>query len=73
VVLDPHRWLELRRFRGLSESEAMSLLEIALGRRDWTAKRSVSASRLRGRRPRRTRSDRKMTAHVTGDPVIPDR
>jgi hypothetical protein len=51
----------------------MSLLEIALGRRDWTAKRSVSASRLRGRRPRRTRSDRKMTAHVTGDPVIPDR
>ena len=29
VVLDPHRWLELRRFRGLYESGAMSLSEIA--------------------------------------------
>jgi transposase len=29
VVLDPHRWLELRRFRGLYESGAMSLREIA--------------------------------------------
>jgi transposase len=27
--LDPHRWLELRRFRGLYESGAMSLREIA--------------------------------------------
>lgn len=29
VVLDPHRWLELRRFRPLYESGAMSLREIA--------------------------------------------
>lgn len=29
MVLDPHRWLELRRFRGLYESGAMSLSEIA--------------------------------------------
>jgi hypothetical protein len=29
VVLDPHRWLELRRFRSLLESRAMSLSEIA--------------------------------------------
>lgn len=29
MVLDPHRWLELRRFRGLLESRAMSLSEIA--------------------------------------------
>ncbi|MHC3426826.1 IS21 family transposase [Streptomyces sp. DT18] len=29
VVLDQHRWLELRRFRGLVESGAMSLSEIA--------------------------------------------
>ncbi|MEU2931264.1 IS21 family transposase [Streptomyces sp. NPDC007251] len=29
MVLDPHRWLELRRFRGLFESGAMSLSEIA--------------------------------------------
>jgi transposase len=29
VVLDPHRWLELRRFRSLYESGAMSLSEIA--------------------------------------------
>lgn len=29
MVLDPHRWLELRRFRGLLESGAMSLSEIA--------------------------------------------
>jgi len=29
VVLDPHRWLELRRFRSLYESGAMSLREIA--------------------------------------------
>ena len=29
MVLDPHRWLELRRFRGLVESGAMSLSEIA--------------------------------------------
>ncbi|MET9915340.1 IS21 family transposase [Streptomyces sp. NPDC006476] len=29
MVLDPHRWLELRRFRGLYESGAMSLREIA--------------------------------------------
>ncbi|WP_269857126.1 hypothetical protein [Streptomyces sp. RPT161] len=28
VVLDPHRWLELRRFRPLYESGAMSLREI---------------------------------------------
>lgn len=29
MVLDPHRWLELRRFRGLYESGAISLSEIA--------------------------------------------
>ncbi|WP_274919673.1 IS21 family transposase [Streptomyces sp. WZ-12] len=29
MVLSPHRWLELRRFRGLYESGAMSLSEIA--------------------------------------------
>ncbi|MFI2780691.1 IS21 family transposase [Streptomyces sp. ALB3] len=29
MVLDPHRWLELRRFRSLYESGAMSLREIA--------------------------------------------
>ncbi|MFG3552743.1 IS21 family transposase, partial [Streptomyces sp. NPDC047725] len=29
MVLDPHRWLELRRFRPLYESGAMSLREIA--------------------------------------------
>ncbi|MDQ1033282.1 hypothetical protein QF035_010864 [Streptomyces umbrinus] len=29
MVLDPHRWLELRRFRGLLESGALSLSEIA--------------------------------------------
>ena len=29
MVLDPHRWLELCRFRGLYESGAMSLREIA--------------------------------------------
>lgn len=29
MVLDPHRWLELRRFRALHESGAMSLREIA--------------------------------------------
>ncbi|MFH9091010.1 IS21 family transposase, partial [Streptomyces sp. NPDC017676] len=29
MVLDPHRWVELRRFRGLFESGAMSLSEIA--------------------------------------------
>ncbi|MFD4578200.1 IS21 family transposase, partial [Streptomyces sp. NPDC058417] len=29
MVLDPHRWLELRRFRGLYEAGAMSLSEIA--------------------------------------------
>ncbi len=29
MVLDPHRWMELRRFRGLYESGAMSLSEIA--------------------------------------------
>ncbi|MFI8461988.1 IS21 family transposase [Kitasatospora sp. NPDC085464] len=29
MVLDPHRWLELRRFRGLHESGVMSLSEIA--------------------------------------------
>ncbi|MEV8529749.1 IS21 family transposase [Streptomyces sp. NPDC052000] len=29
MVLDPHRWLELRRFRGLYESGALSLREIA--------------------------------------------
>ncbi|TWE21744.1 transposase [Kitasatospora atroaurantiaca] len=29
MVLDPHRWLELRRFRGLHESGAMSLSEIS--------------------------------------------
>jgi hypothetical protein len=29
VVLDPHRWLELRRFRPLYESGAISLREIA--------------------------------------------
>lgn len=29
MVLDPHRWLELRRFRGLFEAGAMSLSEIA--------------------------------------------
>ncbi len=29
MVLDPHRWLELRRFRGLLESGAMSLSEIS--------------------------------------------
>jgi hypothetical protein len=29
VVLDPHRWLELRRFRSLYESGAMSLRDIA--------------------------------------------
>ncbi|MEV7130530.1 IS21 family transposase [Streptomyces sp. NPDC093260] len=29
MVLDPHRWLELRRFRGLYDSGAMSLREIA--------------------------------------------
>ncbi len=29
MVLDPHRWLELRRFRGLLESGAMILSEIA--------------------------------------------
>ncbi|WP_435843101.1 hypothetical protein [Streptomyces lavendulae] len=29
VVLDPHRWLELRRFRGLYESGAMRLRETA--------------------------------------------
>lgn len=29
MVLDPHRWLELRRFRSLHESGAMSLREIA--------------------------------------------
>lgn len=28
MVLDPHRWLELRRFRGLYESGAMSLRQI---------------------------------------------
>lgn len=29
MVLDPQRWLELRRFRGLVESGAMSLSEVA--------------------------------------------
>lgn len=29
MVLDPQRWIELRRFRGLFESGAMSLSEIA--------------------------------------------
>lgn len=29
MVLDPHRWLEVRRFRPLYESGAMSLREIA--------------------------------------------
>jgi transposase len=29
VVLDPHRWLELRRFRSLLESGAISLSEVA--------------------------------------------
>ncbi|MEW1873692.1 hypothetical protein AB0420_37470 [Streptomyces caelestis] len=29
VILGPHRWLELRRFRGLLRSGAMSLSEIA--------------------------------------------
>lgn len=29
MVLEPHRWLELRRFRPLYESGAMSLREIA--------------------------------------------
>ncbi|GAB2900497.1 hypothetical protein GCM10027074_78230 [Streptomyces deserti] len=29
MVLDPHRWLVLRRFRGLFESGAMSLSKIA--------------------------------------------
>ncbi|MGW0752580.1 helix-turn-helix domain-containing protein [Streptomyces sp. NPDC002587] len=29
MVLDPHRWLELRRFRSLYESGEMSLGEIA--------------------------------------------
>ncbi|MGO4758279.1 IS21 family transposase, partial [Streptomyces sp. 2MCAF27] len=29
MVLDPHRWLELRRYRGLYESGAISLSEIA--------------------------------------------
>ncbi|MGV9566036.1 helix-turn-helix domain-containing protein [Streptomyces sp. NPDC003480] len=29
MVLNPHRWLELRRFRPLYESGAMSLREIA--------------------------------------------
>jgi DNA-binding phage protein len=29
VVLDPQRWLELRRFRGLVESGAMNLSEVA--------------------------------------------
>ncbi|MFF3488208.1 IS21 family transposase [Streptomyces sp. NPDC002701] len=29
MVLDPHRWLELRRFRGLLESGVLSLSEIA--------------------------------------------
>ncbi|SFT12204.1 Helix-turn-helix domain of resolvase, partial [Streptomyces harbinensis] len=29
VVLDPNRWLEVRRFRGLYESGAMSLRQVA--------------------------------------------
>lgn len=29
MVLDSHRWLELRRFRGLLDAGAMSLSEIA--------------------------------------------
>lgn len=29
MVLDPHRWLELRRFRSLVESGAISLSEVA--------------------------------------------
>ncbi|WP_455432461.1 hypothetical protein [Streptomyces leeuwenhoekii] len=29
LILDPQRWLELRRFRGLVESGAMSLTEVA--------------------------------------------
>ncbi|MEU6278661.1 IS21 family transposase [Streptomyces populi] len=63
MVLDPHRWLELRRFRPLYESGAMSLREIAketgLNRRTVSKylKDPVSAAlpkrEAAGRRPRR--------------------
>lgn len=45
MVLDPQRWLELRRFRGLHESGAMSLSEIAkeLGINRRTARKYLSA------------------------------
>jgi len=39
--LDPHRWLELRRFRGLLESGAMSLSEIA---RDYALRSGVEGT-----------------------------
>ncbi|MFD4577851.1 IS21 family transposase [Streptomyces sp. NPDC058417] len=63
MVLDPHRWLELRRFRPLYESGAMSLREIAretgLNRRTVSKYLKDPASlappkrEAAGRRPRR--------------------
>lgn len=63
MVLDPHRWLELRRFRPLYESGAMSLREIAketgLNRRTVSKylKNPASAAppkrEVAGQRPRR--------------------
>jgi transposase len=59
VVLDPHRWLELRRFRGLYEAGAISLSEIAretgLNRR--TVRKYLSAQAPVAP-PRRTRGGR---------------
>lgn len=48
MVLDPHRWLELRRFRGLYESGAMSLREIA---KETGLNRRTVAKYLSGRTP----------------------
>ncbi|MEU0626430.1 hypothetical protein [Streptomyces sp. NPDC005989] len=45
VVLDLQRWMELRRSRGLFESGAMSLSEIA--RETGLNRRTVAAARLR--------------------------
>ncbi|MFF3620733.1 IS21 family transposase, partial [Streptomyces sp. NPDC002467] len=46
MVLDPQRWLELRRFRGLLESGAMSLSEISreTGLDRKTVRKYLSAS-----------------------------
>lgn len=57
MVVDPHRWLELRRFRGRLESGAMSLSEIS---RDTGRDRKTVASTSRPRDRPRHRAVRRM-------------